>query len=296
MARARSPDSIEAEKLYKEGMLLVDIAKKIGKPEGTVRRWKSTQNWDGVDKKSTKNESERSGKKKTNVRKARGAPKGNKNSVGHAPSVPVGNENALKHGGYSSIYWDTLDEEEKEMLESMKLDEEAQLQEQITLFSIRERRIMKAINKYRDMKSGVYINNVVKRERKRRFADKDEEELYKERIFDKVSSGDRLPGESFDIQTMTSSTVDLVARLERELTSVQRAKTKALESLAKIRNEKAKEQRAADLHALEKELLDARIEQIDAQTNKILGSDVELEDTSDVDEILYGTGGGENEN
>lgn len=50
MARSRSPDSIEAEKLYHSGMSLVDIARKLGKPEGTVRRWKSTQKWDGGNK------------------------------------------------------------------------------------------------------------------------------------------------------------------------------------------------------------------------------------------------------
>lgn len=44
--------------MYKSGMNLVDIAKEIGKPPGTVRRWKSTQGWD----------SERSGKK-ANARK-----------------------------------------------------------------------------------------------------------------------------------------------------------------------------------------------------------------------------------
>lgn len=44
--------------MYKQGMNLVDIAKEIGKPPGTVRRWKSTQGWD----------SERSDKK-ANVRK-----------------------------------------------------------------------------------------------------------------------------------------------------------------------------------------------------------------------------------
>ena len=54
MPRARSPDSIEAEKLYKSGMALVDIAKKLGKPEGTVRRWKSTQKWDENGKKKTR--------------------------------------------------------------------------------------------------------------------------------------------------------------------------------------------------------------------------------------------------
>lgn len=58
MPRSRSPDSIKAEVMYKNGMNLVDIAKEIGKPPGTVRRWKSTQGWD----------SERSDKK-ANVRK-----------------------------------------------------------------------------------------------------------------------------------------------------------------------------------------------------------------------------------
>lgn len=46
MARSRSPDSIKAEELFHSGMSLVDIAKKMNKPEGTVRRWKSTQGWD----------------------------------------------------------------------------------------------------------------------------------------------------------------------------------------------------------------------------------------------------------
>ena len=38
MPRARSPDSIEAEKLYKSGMALVDIAKKLGKQDGSQPR------------------------------------------------------------------------------------------------------------------------------------------------------------------------------------------------------------------------------------------------------------------
>lgn len=33
MARARSPDSIEAEKMYRSGMKLVEIAEKLGVPE-----------------------------------------------------------------------------------------------------------------------------------------------------------------------------------------------------------------------------------------------------------------------
>ena len=60
MARARSPNSIEAEEMYKNGMKLVDIAKKLDVPASTVRRWKSTQNWDG----KTKERKRRSQKKK----------------------------------------------------------------------------------------------------------------------------------------------------------------------------------------------------------------------------------------
>ena len=75
MPRNRSPDSIKAEEMYKSGMNLVDIAKEIGKPPGTVRRWKSTQGWD----------SERSDKK-ANVRK-QGTEQNSKKVKAIAPEV-----------------------------------------------------------------------------------------------------------------------------------------------------------------------------------------------------------------
>lgn len=235
MARARSPDSIEAEKLYKEGMLLVDIAKKLGKPEGTVRRWKSTQNWDGESKGK---KGERSGKKKANARKSPGGQKGNKNAVGHGGIGPPGNKNALKHGGYSQIYWDTLDEDEKALIEDMPQDEEELLINQIMLFTVRERRLMKAINKYKDAKGGVYVYGVTKNEGKRNFKDEEEKRAYEETIKLKVAAGERLPGEPYVIETTTSSTIDLVARLEKELTSVQSQKTRAVDALAALRFKK----------------------------------------------------------
>ena len=58
MARARSPNSIEAEEMYKNGMKLVDIAKKLDVPASTVRRWKSTRIGMGMQK-----------RKKTSARK-----------------------------------------------------------------------------------------------------------------------------------------------------------------------------------------------------------------------------------
>ncbi|PWJ49344.1 terminase small subunit [Faecalicatena contorta] len=64
MARSRSPDSIKAEELFHSGMSLVDIAKKLKKPEGTVRRWKSTQGWEDKGERS-----EKKSERKASVRK-----------------------------------------------------------------------------------------------------------------------------------------------------------------------------------------------------------------------------------
>ena len=54
----------KAKELYEEGMKLVEIAKVMGLPEGTVRRWKSTHGWDG--ERSDKKANVRA--KKANVR------------------------------------------------------------------------------------------------------------------------------------------------------------------------------------------------------------------------------------
>lgn len=237
MARARSPDSIEAEKLYRGGMKLVEIAKKLGVPDSTVRRWKSTQKWDG-EKKDKK--SERSGKKKANARK-KGAQPGNKNAVGNkgGPLKP-GDKIAEKHGAYASVYWDVLDDDEKELIEDMPRDEEELLLQQIQLFSVRERRIMKAINKYRNQKGDVGLYAVVRNEDKRTFKTPEDEELYWNRIKDKVEKKERLPGEAYHITTQTENKDNIIARLEKELSTVQSKKTRALDSLVRLRLEKQK--------------------------------------------------------
>lgn len=222
MARARSPDSIRAEKMYYSGMKLVEIAKKLKVPEGTVRRWKSTQKWED----NKKNQTERSeNERKPNVRK-RGAPKRNKN--------------ALKHGGYSAVYWNVLSDEEREMIEGTPDSEEILLMHQIQLFTVMEYRLMKAIKKYSEIKGGQYISGVISFEEKRKFKTLEEEESYKIAVQKKVKKGERLPGERYSIQTSTGASIDILLRLERELTSVQSKKTKAIDSLIRLRIENRK--------------------------------------------------------
>lgn len=60
MAAKKNPLADEAYALYKDGMKLVDIADQLGKPEGTIRRWKNTYDWDNERLECKANESERS--------------------------------------------------------------------------------------------------------------------------------------------------------------------------------------------------------------------------------------------
>lgn len=234
MARARSPSSIEAEKLYKKGMKLVDIAKKIGVPDSTVRRWKSTQKWDGNQTdRVKKKETERSDKRKPNARKSKGAPIGNKNAVGHAPSTPLRNKNAEKHGAYSKLYWDTLNDEELSMIESMDGSEEDHLFMQLQMFSLRERRLMKSIKRYQGLEiknHGLAVKAVSKTKKVEDLADADGETIGNG-MYKKVTETS---------VTHTEAVMNSIMVLEAELTKVQRAKTKAIETLSRIRFENKK--------------------------------------------------------
>lgn len=89
MPKQRSPDSYEAEELYKQGMKLVEIANQLNLPEGTVRRWKHSYKWN----------TERSEKQSERSHKKKGAQPGNKNAVGHG--APKKNKNAEKFGFFS---------------------------------------------------------------------------------------------------------------------------------------------------------------------------------------------------
>ena len=147
MARARSPNSIEAEEMYKNGMKLVDIAKKLDVPASTVRRWKSTQNWDG---KTKGKKNERSQKKKTNARHKGGQP-GNKNAEGHGGNGPPGNKNAVKTGEFETLFFDTLNPEEKQLAAMVQPDKEQLLLQEIRLLTVREHRMLKRIESLRQL-------------------------------------------------------------------------------------------------------------------------------------------------
>ncbi len=235
MARARNPQSIEAEQMHKKGMPLVDIAAKLGVPASTVRRWKSDHDWDGTKGKSSKKNKPSARNDKPSARKPPGAPKGNKNAIGHG-GIP-GNKNAEKHGGYSAIFFDTLEEDEHEMVSGMDFDGEQLLLDEIALLTVRERRIMQSINKYRNTKGGQAVARIERFEDKREFDSPEDKELYEERQREKIENGDKLPGRSVRLSTETEATYDIIQRLEEALTRCQAQKQRCIDSLNRLREQ-----------------------------------------------------------
>ena len=137
MARAPDPRIEQAKEMYLAGEKLINIAKQLDLPEGTVRRWKCTNKWG---ERSNGAKSERS-QKGTKVKRKRGAQPGNKNSSGGPP----GNKKAVKTGEFETLLFDCLDEEEKCLIERTPNDKQRLLVQEIGLLSVRERRMLKRI-------------------------------------------------------------------------------------------------------------------------------------------------------
>nr|DAT30342.1 MAG TPA: Small Terminase [Caudoviricetes sp.] len=127
--------------MYLNGKKLVEIASQLNLPEGTVRRWKSTYKWG----------SERSLNKSERSQRRKGGQPGNRNAVGHGGTGPPGNKNAVKTGEFETLFFDTLDQEEKRLLELVQPDKEQLLLQEIQLLTVRERRMLKRIDSLREL-------------------------------------------------------------------------------------------------------------------------------------------------
>lgn len=261
MSRASSDKKAEAEKLFNKGMKLIDIAKKFNIPEGTIRSWKNRGKWGA--KSSKKNQCNVAKDEvigdATLQKKKRGGQPGNRNAEGSkGGSAPLRNKNAETHGAYSKVYWDALDEDELDLIDAMDDSEEQQLIMQLQMFSVRERRLMRSIKKYRELETenhGLAVKAVSKTKKT-------------EDLLDLV--GESIGNEKYKKVTETSVTntepiINSIMTLEEELTKVQRAKTKAIEALSKLRLEKAK---------MESE--SAGNDAVDDWIASVLGEEVEL--------------------
>lgn len=127
MSRERSPNREKAFKLWCESgrtRKLASIARELGITPEIVRKWKHIDNWD--DRPDPR----------------RGAPMGNKNAAGNRGGAPSRNKNAIKSGEFETIWMDALDPDEKIRLMAVETDPVTQIENEIRLLELRERRML----------------------------------------------------------------------------------------------------------------------------------------------------------
>lgn len=173
------------------------------------------------------------------AKRKRGAPIGNRNAVGNHGGAPLNNTNALKHGGYAAISWDDLTEPEWELVAAMPTDCEQLLMDEISLLSVRERRIMHRIVKLRGVENGLIKAATVRTEEKREFSGEEERREYQAFMDAAVQAGDRLPGHPYRITVTQGAVHNIILRMEDDLTRCQEIKRKAVELLAKMQTDLA---------------------------------------------------------
>ncbi|MCC0633663.1 helix-turn-helix domain-containing protein [Clostridioides sp. ZZV15-6388] len=209
MARAPNKKEKEARKLYLKGLKLVEIAKKLDIPDGTVRRWKKTYNWDSE---RSENNNERSAK--------RGGQPNNSNAKGHG--APLRNKNNFKHGIFEQIYFDTLTDKELELIKNKSNDKIYDLELEIDLLTIREHRHMSRIKEYTEKTDGISLESVNKRRLE---------------IKGNVLKNGQVQEE---METRGVSTFEVIQKLEAELTKIQDKKRKCIETLEKMKIDRKK--------------------------------------------------------
>ena len=133
MARARDPNRNKAFEIYKKhgGKIdLVEIASQLNISPGTIRGWKSKDSWDTQLNGTLRKNTERSKRRK---------------------GGPPGNKNAVKTGEFETLFFDTLNPEEKQLAAMVQPDKEQLLLQEIRLLTVREHRMLKRIESLRQL-------------------------------------------------------------------------------------------------------------------------------------------------
>lgn len=258
MARKRDPRRDQAKKIWidneKSGNenKLVDIAKQIGVPASTIRKWKSQDNWEEELEKelnrNAPNSKESAPINKRNAPKSKGgqignknalgnrggaAPIGNKNAIGNkGGAAPMRNSNAVRTGEYRSLWRDALDEDEKALLEIEEIDPIQECIDTIQLYAYREMFIMKRIKALREGLTP--LQRLTIKERKPVKKEIQVEDLasnsYKTMVvkdFDMVETS---------VQETEGDRIAAVLAHEEALTRIQDKKLKAIERLDSLAN------------------------------------------------------------
>ncbi|MMZ46221.1 Phage terminase small subunit [compost metagenome] len=263
MARERSPERDKAKQIWLESggtMKLKDIAAALFVGETQVRKWKSQDKWADDLNSNVTNES------KSNVTK-RGAPKGNKNAVGNRGGAPPGNQNAkgnsggpggpyrnkkaLKTGMYETIFLDTLEPEEQDMFVQIDTSPLAQLNEQLIMLSIQERRHMRRV---KQLEAG--LTDEEKKIKQELHQRKDKVPYTSPKTGKQINLSVETEGMKVtEITTVTTSKLDKILKQEEALVKTRDKKLRVINLIASLQQEEEKLEIARERLELEKRKL-----------------------------------------
>ncbi|WP_082394257.1 phage terminase small subunit [Bacillus sp. JCM 19034] len=293
MPRPRDPRREEAKEAWlksKGEAKLKDIASYLGVTSSTIRKWKAQDNWEdelkGSAPKLKRSAPKRgrtgapNGNKNAEGNKG-GPPPGNKNAVGNSGgAAPIGNKNALVTGEYESILFDTLTEEEQIMFGVIDTSPVGQIDENIRVLSIRERRMMERI---RSILSG--LTETEKRILKERISVKVPVESFNDRTgkFEiKTAKQDQLV--VTEEEETTYRKIDDVLKLEEALTRIQGRKQAAI----KLKHEIGSvfEQHKLEQLQLSMDKMKVEVAKVEAEAEIAINKAEKLTSSGKVNELL----------
>ena len=146
MPRERSPNRDKAYEIYKQhgGKIANrEIATLLDEDEKVIAVWKSRDKWKVIQQ-----------SKESCTTKKKGGQPGNKNAEGNkGGSAPKQNKNAVKTGEFETLFFDTLEPEELQLIGMVQPDKEQLLLQEIQLLTVRERRMLKRIDSLKSLDS-----------------------------------------------------------------------------------------------------------------------------------------------
>lgn len=195
---------------------LKSIAEELGVPDNKVRKWKCMDNW------RLRRSAWCSKKRSTRDNETK--------KVHGNVSALLGNKNAFKTGEYETIYFDSLDEEEINMLKMYSVDGLEKIERAIMLFEIRERRMLKLLQNLKEEKEDIEILNVYHYKPKKVMIDVVDSqngirEQVESTVYDKFLTR---------TEEKHQPRIDRIMDVENALTRVQEQKRRAVESKEKI--------------------------------------------------------------
>lgn len=215
MPRKKDEKREKAEQIFLDSGGLAknpEIAEALGVDPARIAKWKCMDKWKEA---------------LADRPKKQGAQKGNQNAKGHG--APRRNKNAQTHGAYSTVYFDELTEEEKELIESVSLDTTKNMLRELQTLIAKENDLKKRVAELNGSGTGeLFVDRVVEMRTPKKAEDSDPYGTY---TGQNTGGSSKPPLNVVMETTIKSSAFERAMKLEAELNKIHGRIIKLLDSI-----------------------------------------------------------------